>query len=57
MPAGDKVPLLRLIHELVHQTGVPLTAAALAGIESVTGGGQGRRLAEAIVATAGAASD
>jgi hypothetical protein len=57
MPAGDKVALLRLIHELVHQTGVPLTAAALAGIESVTGGGQARRLADAIVAKAGAASD
>jgi hypothetical protein len=55
-PPGDKVALLRLIRELVHKTDQPLTADAIAAMETVTGGGQGRRLVDAILARSGAAS-
>ena len=48
--AGETVPLLRLIHELVHRTRGPLTVDAIAAIRTVAGGGQSRRLADAILA-------
>jgi hypothetical protein len=48
-PGGEIVPLLRLVLELVHQTGEALSPDAAAGIATVTGGGIGGRLARSIL--------
>jgi Family of unknown function (DUF6493) len=49
-PTGDTVALLRLVNELMHETREPLTDDAITAIRTVAGGGQSRRLADAILA-------
>jgi hypothetical protein len=52
---GDTVPLLRLVLELVHETGEPLSPEGTVGIATVGGGGLGRGLARSILSASDAA--